>query len=127
MGSRPDFLILAYPVVALEGPHAHKGSGEGLLGPEPDPTLASTLSSDRLVTPRTPPTFLFHTDEDEGVPVENSLAFYEALRRARVPAELHVFTKGPHGIGLAPHDPAASAWPALCAAWMRAMGFLSPR
>jgi len=123
-GSRPDFLVLCYPVIRLEGPATHRGSRERLLGPDPDPAQVRALSTETQVTPQTPPTFLWHTDEDTGVPPENSVAFYEALRAAKVPAEIHIFAKGPHGIGMAPQDPAASLWPTLCANWLRALGFL---
>ncbi len=124
-GSRPDFLILGYPVISLVHPSVHKGSRDNLLGNDPDPNLLASLSNETQVTALTPPTFLFHTDEDTGVPAEHSLLFYEALRRAQVPAELHVFVKGPHGVGLAPKDPALAAWPGLCGAWMQTMGFLT--
>lgn len=87
--------------------------------------LLAAASCETQVSAETPPTFLCHTDEDTAVPPENSVLFYRALRQARVPAKLHVFAKGPHGIGLAPGDPAASLWPALCANWLRAMGFLA--
>lgn len=126
-GSRPDFLVLGYPVITLEPPFSHVGSHDNLLGKDADPALVHSLSNDTQVTPQTPPAFLWHTNEDQGVPADNSVLFYEALRKAQVPAELHVFTKGPHGIGMAPGDPAASAWPRLCAAWLDAMGFLRKR
>ena len=87
----------------------------------------SQLAPGIRVTKETPPTFLFHTAEDTGVPVENSIVFYEALQRYGVSAELHVFTKGPHGVGLAPKDPVLSTWPSLCAAWMRSLGFLTKK
>lgn len=122
--SRPDFLVLCYPVITLKPPHAHSGSRQSLLGEDPDPLLMEGLSNETQVTSETPPTFLWHTDEDTGVVPENSILFYEALRRAKVPAELHVFAKGPHGIGMAKGDAAASSWPRLLAAWMEAMGFL---
>jgi len=124
MGSRPDLMILAYPVISFAAPFAHAGSRQSLLGDPPDPKLVEDLSNERRVTARTPPAFLFHTADDLAVPVENSLAFYEALHAAHVSAELHVFPKGPHGVGLAPQDPALSQWPRLCAAWLKAMGFL---
>jgi acetyl esterase/lipase len=127
MGSRPDFMILAYPVISLGASFAHAGSRQSLLGDEPDPKLVEELSSELHVTSRTPPTFLFHTSEDASVPVDNSLAFYKALKDARVPAELHVFPKGPHGVGLAPHDPVLSQWPKLCAAWLQTTGVLDRR
>ena len=127
MGSRPAFLILAYPVISFTEAFAHSGSRQSLLGETPDPKLVRELSNELHVTARTPPTFLFHTADDTGVPVENSLAFFQALHAAGVPAELHVFPKGPHGVGLAPDDPALSQWPKLCGAWLRAMGFLDRR
>jgi acetyl esterase/lipase len=127
LGSRPDLMILAYPVISFTAPFTHAGSRQSLLGDPPDPKLAEELSNELRVTERTPPAFLFHTGDDAGVPVENSIAFYQALRAAGVPAELHVFPKGPHGVGLAPQDPALSQWPKLCAVWLRTMGFLDRR
>lgn len=98
-----------------------------LLGPEPDPKVVELLSNERQVTSQTPPTFLLHTDEDTGVPPENSLAFYEALRKAKVPAEIHIFAKGGHGLGLGgPTNPGFSDWPRLCGIWMENMGFFKP-
>jgi hypothetical protein len=98
-GTRPDFVILAYPVITFEPPYAHQGSRKNLLGAEPDPKLVGNLSNDTQVTAQTPPTFLFHTDGDKGVPAENSVLFYPALRKAGVPAELHIYERGPHGLG----------------------------
>ena len=124
--SRPDFAVLCYPVITFAGVATHSGSREHLLGEDPDPELVALLSNERQVTERTPPTFLFHTADDAGVPVENSLLFFEALRRAVVPAALHVFAHGRHGVGLAPDDPDLSQWPALCARWMETLGLLQP-
>jgi acetyl esterase/lipase len=121
-GSRPDFAVLAYPVVSLSDPPAHSGSRRNLLGEPADPALVDLLSNERHVTARTPPTFLFHTADDAAVPVANSLLFFEALQKAGVPAELHVFAHGKHGVGLAASDPALSAWPRLCATWMDGLG-----
>lgn len=125
LGSRPDFAVLCYPVVSLTTAAAHSGSRRNLLGEEPDPALVWMLSSELQVTPRTPPTFLFHTDDDPGVPVENSLLFFQAMKRAGVPGELHVFAHGRHGVGLAPEDPVLSQWPRLCAQWMEGLGVLN--
>jgi acetyl esterase/lipase len=125
MGSRPDFAVLCYPVITLEGPYAHVGSRTALLGESPDPALVEALSNQRQVTSRTPPTFLFHTADDASVPVENSLLFFSALRKAGVAAELHIFPHGKHGVGLAPGDPSLSQWPGLCAQWMRGLGLLT--
>ncbi|MFN8091611.1 MAG: alpha/beta hydrolase [Vicinamibacteria bacterium] len=124
-GSRPDFAVLLYPVISLYDPVAHAGSRRNLLGDTPDPALVELLSNERQVTPRTPPTFLFHTADDGGVPVANSLLFYEALQKAGVQgSELHVFAHGRHGVGLAKDDPALSQWPKLCELWLRGRGFL---
>jgi acetyl esterase/lipase len=125
MSARPDFMVLAYPVMSMDAPYAHRGSVQNLLGETPDPRLLEDLSNERRVTARTPPTFLFHTAEDTAVPVENSLAFTQAMHQKGVPVELHVFPRGPHGVGLAQQDPVLSQWPGLCAAWMRAMGLLA--
>jgi acetyl esterase/lipase len=125
VSSRPDFAILCYPVISLQEPFAHGGSRRNLLGENPDPKLVESLSNETQVTDKTPPVFLFHTAEDAGVPVENSLAFFEACRRAHVPAELHVYQFGPHGVGLSPGDPVTGTWKERLADWLRASGFLS--
>jgi len=124
-GSRPDFAILAYPVISFTAPYTHRGSERMLLGENPDPKLVEDLSNEFRVTPQTPPTFLFTTSADTAVPAENSIAFYLALHKAGVPAELHVFEKGPHGVGLDLRDPALSEWPTLLANWLRGRGLLS--
>jgi len=120
--SRPDFLILAYPVITLQDPFAHVGSRKNLLGENPDPSLVAQLSNEMQVTNKTPPTFLFHTTEDKTVPVENSIMFYSALRKAGVPAEMHIYLKGRHGVGLAPFDPVLRTWPERLADWMKIQG-----
>lgn len=119
---RPDFLILAYPVISFDPAIAHGGSVRNLLGENPDSKLIEDLSNDLRVTPQTPPTFLFHTNADTGVVAENSVRFYLALRRNKVPAELHIFENGPHGVGLALGDPALSEWPVLLTNWLRGRG-----
>jgi acetyl esterase/lipase len=124
---RPDFAILCYPVITLEPPYAHMGSRHNLLGKDADPKLVAGLCNDRQVTAKTPPTFLFHTSADKVVPPENSVLFYLALRKAGVPAELHVYEKGPHGVGLAPRDPVLSSWSDRLADWLRVRGLLNAR
>jgi acetyl esterase/lipase len=124
VSSRPDFLVLGYPVISMKPPYVHAGSLKNLLGDSPDPNLVEKLSNELQVTPQTPPTFLFHTTEDKTVPVENSVLFYLALRKAGVPAELHVFEKGPHGFGLNYKDPVLAMWPPLLANWFRERGLL---
>jgi len=121
--SRPQFLILSYPVVTLMDPQAHTGSRKFLLGDNPDPTLVKSLSAETSVTADTPPTFLFSTTDDKTVPVLNSVLFYEALVKAGVPAEMHIFQHGAHGAGLAAANPDLSIWPDLLLKWMRERGY----
>jgi acetyl esterase/lipase len=124
MSSRPDFMILSYPVISFTTPYVHRGSMRNLLGENPDPKLAASLSNETQVTPQTPPAFLFHTDGDTGVPPENSVLFYLALRKAGVPAEMHIYQRGEHGVGLALFDPILSSWPGRLEAWMRRNGWM---
>jgi acetyl esterase/lipase/lysophospholipase L1-like esterase len=126
-GCRPDFLILCYGVLTLGEPFTNRGTQDSLLGANPPAELVRSLSNEKQVTPQTPPTFLFQTDEDTVVPAENSVLFYLALRRAGVPAELHVFRTGAHGLGLAAKTPGTSLWPKCCEAWLRGNGLLDPR
>lgn len=124
IGCRPDFLILAYPVITFTEPSLHSGSRNSLLGPNPDPKLLEDLSNEKRVTQNTPPTFLFHTTEDKAVPPENSVLFYLALRKAGVPAEMHIYERGRHGVGLGLGDPVLSTWKDRLAAWMSQRGLL---
>ena len=124
---RPDFVILCYAVIALDEPYSHGGSRVNLLGKDAPADLVRSLSNDKQVTKETPPTFLFQTDEDTGVPAENSVYFYLALRKAGVPAELHIFRPGQHGLGLARNTPGTSAWPKCCEGWLRSQGFLTKK
>jgi acetyl esterase/lipase len=126
VSSRPDFLILCYPVISLTSPTTHRGSLQNLLGMSPDPKLLQSLSNETQVTPQTPPTFIFQTSEDKGVPAENSVAFYSALHKAGVPAEMHIFQNGPHGVGLAKSLPGAKEWPNLCKNWLEVNDLLRP-
>ncbi|HEY1218914.1 MAG: alpha/beta hydrolase [Bryobacteraceae bacterium] len=124
VSSRPDFAVLVYPVISFTT-YTHRGSRDNLLGPDPDPKLVESLSNELQVTAATPPTFLFHTSTDTVVPAENSVLFYLALRKAGVPAEMHIYERGPHGVGLAPTDEALSTWPARLADWLRVRGLLN--
>ena len=120
VSSRPDFAILAYPVLTLtDEPYVHKGSRQNLLGDNPDPKLVELLSNEKHVTKETPPVFLFHTNEDRGVPAENSVLFYLALRKHGIPAEMHIYETGPHGVGLASTDAVLNSWSARLADWLR--------
>ncbi|RXH56486.1 alpha/beta hydrolase [Granulicella sibirica] len=122
--SRPDFLVLSYPVITFEDPYGHTGSRKYLLGEHPDPALVAELSADQQVTRDTPPSFLYSTTDDKTVPVLNSVMFYTALVKAGVPAEMHIFQNGPHGTGLAQGYPDLKVWPDLLATWMRARGYM---
>jgi acetyl esterase/lipase len=123
-GERPDFAVLCYPVISFTTRYTHTGSRLNLLGEKPDPKLVEDLSNELAVTKYTPPTFLFHTDNDAGVPPQNSILYYMALKGAGVPAELHIYAEGRHGVGLAPKDPVLSSWPARLKDWLRVKGFL---
>jgi acetyl esterase/lipase len=130
---RPDFAILAYPVISMKDGVTHSGSKRNLLGPKPDPELVEYYSNELQVTKDTPPTFLFHTDADTAVLPENSILFYQALKKHKVPAELHIFEKGVHGVGLGT-DPkwtkgekGVAAWPERLEAWMKGRGLLEKK
>jgi len=124
VSSRPDFGILCYAVITM-GPLTHSGSKANLLGNNPDPALVKSLSNETMVTPQTPPCFVWHTVEDTVVPVENSIMFAEALRKAKVPYELHLYEKGNHGIGLAgpPDSNNLHPWTHDLAHWLKERGW----
>lgn len=123
-GCRPDLLVLCYAVISM-GEFGHAGSRAALLGERAnDPEMVALLSNEHHVTGETSPTFLWHTSEDAGVPVENSLFFAAALRQHGVPFELHVFEQGHHGLGLGAEYLGVSMWPALCEAWFRQRSFI---
>ena len=115
--------MLAYGVLSLETEITHPGSRRSLLGPNPDPALVEQFSNEKHITHDTPPCFLFHTANDPVVPVENSLRFYAALQRVGIPAELHIFEQGNHGVGLAQKSPQLRRWPELLEGWMRLHGW----
>ena len=122
---RPDFAVLCYPVITFTDESVmHRGSRNNLIGETPSPELMTLLSNEQQVTKSTPPTFLWHTTEDRAVPPENSVLFYLACVKAGVPAELHIYEKGSHGIGLAQKSPGADQWPAQCEKWLHGRGLL---
>ncbi|HNY77564.1 MAG: alpha/beta hydrolase [Sedimentisphaerales bacterium] len=123
-GARPDFGVLIYPVISFVEPFTHVGSRQNLLGADAGKELMEKFSNERQVTAQTPPCFLIHTWEDTGVPAENSVYFCLAMRKAKVPVEMHLFAKGPHGFGLGQKIEGTSAWPTLCQNWMKVSGFL---
>jgi acetyl esterase/lipase len=124
VGSRPNYAIMTYPVISLVQPYTHMGSAKNLLGDKVnDMELRAFLSPEKQVTAKTPPCFLMHTFED-GVSAENSIDFYSALKKANVPAELHVYEKGKHGYGLGLKDPVLKSWPERLTDWLRVRGML---
>jgi acetyl esterase/lipase len=116
---RPDFMVLAYAVITLEEPFANVLSRANLLGENADPKLVRELSLHNSVRTDTPPTFLFHTDEDTGVPAENSVLFYLALRQAGVPAEMHIYCPGEHGLGMADTHAVLCDWTERLKVWLQ--------
>lgn len=120
--SRPDFMILVYPVVTFsQTVNAHIGSRNALLGQNPDPKLIEYYSNELQVKPDTPPTILIHAGDDKGVPVENSLLFYQALKNNNIPAELHVYPTGGHGFSLAIGKGYLETWTDRCTDWLKAL------
>jgi acetyl esterase/lipase len=124
ISGRPDFMVLIFPVISMEDPFASPGSRRGLLGPAPPEELQRRLSVDRQVSKATPPTFLVHSSEDTTVVVENSLLFYQAMRKAGASIEMHLYPKGPHGSGMSPALGPTSEWPRHCESWLRFNGWL---
>lgn len=124
--ARPDFLILMYPVITMDDPFAHAGSRRALLGAAPAPGLLQLMSVEKQVTATTPPTLLIHTQEDGTVPVENSILFFQALTRAKVPAEMYLFEHGGHGMGMRDGLGTTSEWPKRAEAWLHYRGLLTP-
>jgi acetyl esterase/lipase len=121
---RPDFMVLLYPVISF-GPVAHVGSRENLIGKTPAQELIDLYSNEKQVTANTPPTFLVHAEDDDVVPVENTLMFYDALLKAKVKAEMHIFEAGGHGFGL--NNPKTKdKWIDWCKNWMEENGFCPP-
>lgn len=116
---RPDFGVLCYAVIAFDEPYTHRGSQNNLIGANADKELVKSLSNEKQVTEATPPMFLWHTNQDTGVPPQNSAVFYLACVEHKVPAELHIFERGQHGVGLGKGIVGTEEWSKLCEAWMR--------
>ncbi len=126
VSARPDVAAPTYAVISMIDTFAHSGSRKNLLGPNDSDELARKVSTQLRVTPQTPPTFLFQTDADTVVPAENAVSFYLACRKNGVPAELHCYQPGPHGVGLYLGDPVLGTWSGHLRDWLRNQGFLSP-
>ena len=120
---RPDFLVLVYPVISMDPKITHADSRKALLGPDPAESQIRFFSNELHVTRGTPPTLILHAADDRLVDVDNSIVFFEALRRAGVPVEARLFQKGQHGFFLIPRD----RWQATIMDWLVTNGWLSPR
>jgi acetyl esterase/lipase len=126
VSARPDFMVLMYPVITMMDPAAHAGSRKALLGATPSAGDIQLMSLEKQVTSATPPTLLIHTQEDSAVPVENSILFYQALTKAHVPADMYLFERGAHGMGMREGLGTASGWPRRAEEWLRERGLLTP-
>jgi acetyl esterase/lipase len=124
MSCRPDFMILCYPVILFDAKFTHRGSQKNLIGADAPKELIDYYSNEKQVTEKTPPTFIYFTNEDTAVPAENGVEFYLALRKYKIPAELHIYQKGAHGQGLAKNQTGNETWSELCKAWLINNGFL---
>jgi acetyl esterase/lipase len=117
--SRPDFSILIYPVITMDKNMTHMGSRNNLIGTHPTEALIKLYSNELQITAQTPPTFILHATDDNAVPVENSLNYYQGLKNNGVPAEMHIFPSGGHGFALALGKGALEKWPELLLNWMK--------
>ena len=125
VSGRPDFLMLMYPVISMQEPAVHAGSRKALLGATPSAEAIQLMSLEKQVTAATPPTLLIHTQADQAVPVENSILFYQALTKAKVPAEMYLFEHGGHGMGMRDGLGTSSLWPRRAEEWLRDRGLLT--
>ncbi len=125
VNARPDFLILGYPVITMQDGNLHPGSRNQLLGMQPSKEQIDAYSNELLITKDTPPVFIMHATEDTSVPVENSINFYLGLKKAKVPAELHLFKDGGHGYSIRfTVGKTCEQWPSLCGEWLKAIGII---
>jgi acetyl esterase/lipase len=125
ISARPSFAILVYPVITMKTPLTHAGSRKRLLGNNPSDEICQLFSNEMQVTTDTPPTFIVHAADDPSVPVQNSIQYFEALNRYKVPAELHVYQKGGHGFGLARDKGTTAQWFDSCIRWLHESGIIN--
>ena len=123
--SRPDFMMLLYPVISFDEKIGHMGSRINLIGKTNDWKIASRYSNEYHVDASTPPTFIVLADDDKGVSPENSIRFYMALKKNNIPAEMHIFNKGGHGFGMKKTGLPVEQWPDLFIQWMKSMNFIN--
>jgi acetyl esterase/lipase len=118
ISSRPDFMVLMYPVITMDTAFTHRGSRNNLLGNNPSQELIDYYSNEKQITKNTPPTFLVHTSDDAVVPVENSIQFYRALQKNGVKSEMHIYEHGKHGFALANGKGSLKSWRSRCIDWL---------
>ncbi len=121
LSARPDFMTLAYPVITMGELNTHGGSRKNLLGENPTQEMLDHFSNELQVTADTPPTFLLHASDDTAVPVENSLLFYTALLKHKVPAAMHIYPTGGHGFALGLQEPHLATWTDQWIGWMNSL------
>lgn len=121
LSARPDFMTLAYPVITMGELNTHGGSRKNLLGENPTQEMLDHFSNELQVTADTPPTFLLHASDDTAVPVENSLLFYTALLKHKVPATMHIYPTGGHGFALGLQEPHLATWTDQWIGWMNSL------
>ncbi len=119
ISAKPNFAILVYPVVTMKTPLTHAGSRKRLLGANPSDALIQSFSNEMQVSADTPPTFIVHAADDQSVPVQNSIQYFESLNKFKVPAELHIYQKGGHGFGLGKDKGTTAQWFDSCIRWMQ--------
>jgi acetyl esterase/lipase len=121
MSCRPDFSMLIYPVISFTEDFQHSGSHKALLGENPEPELSKYYSNELQVNEDTPPAILIHSSDDKGVPVDNSIVYYQALVKNKITAEMHIYPYGGHGYGLAVGKGYLSTWPERCFDWLKSL------
>jgi acetyl esterase/lipase len=123
VSARPDFSLLIYPVITFDASFTHMGSRNNLIGKEPSEESIKHFSNELQINEKTPPAFLVHSADDKTVPVKNSMAYFDALNKFGIPAEMHIYQKGGHGYGLSVGKGTQASWPGLCIKWMKENGF----
>lgn len=121
---RPDFVMLIYPVISFQSGIGHVGSKDQLIGKNPSQKLIDFFSNEKQVTTQTPPAFIVQATDDSTVPVINSIVFYEALLKNKIPAEMHIYKSGGHGFGMH-NSTTKDEWMERCKNWMQSMNWLS--
>lgn len=121
LSAKPDFMILIYPVITMDDKYTHGGSRENLIGKDPGTDLIDYYSNEKQIDENTPPTFIVHSTDDTAVPVDNSILFYQALRKEDIHAEMHIYPTGGHGYSLAIDKGYLQSWPDRLYDWLESM------